>query len=55
MKSKVDKYIYIYIYIYPWRRAWQSTPAFLPKGSHGQRNQVGYGPWSLRVRQDFSD
>ena len=22
----------------PWRRKWQSTPAFLPRKSHGQRN-----------------
>ena len=29
----------------PWRRTWQSTPAFLPRESHGQRNLVGYSPW----------
>ena len=29
----------------PWRRKWQSTPAFLPGGSHGQRSLVGYSPW----------
>ena len=28
----------------PWRRAWQSTPVFLPAESHGQRNLVGYSP-----------
>ena len=28
----------------PWRRAWQSTPVFLPGESHGQRSLVGYGP-----------
>jgi len=28
----------------PWRRAWQSTPVFLPGESHGQRNLVGYSP-----------
>ena len=27
-----------------WRRAWQSTPVFLPGESHGQRNLVGYSP-----------
>ena len=27
----------------PWRRAWQSTPVFLPGESHGQRSLVGYG------------
>ena len=26
----------------PWRRAWQSTPVFLPGESHGQRNLAGY-------------
>ena len=26
----------------PWRRAWQPTPVFLPRESHGQRNLVGY-------------
>ena len=30
----------------PWRRAWQSTPVFLPGKSHGQRTLVGYSPWS---------
>ena len=25
------------------RRAWQSTPVFLPGESHGQRSLVGYG------------
>ena len=28
----------------PWRRAWQPTPAFLPRESHGQRRQVGNSP-----------
>ena len=26
----------------PWRRAWQCTPVFLPRESHGQRNLLGY-------------
>ena len=26
----------------PWRRAWQSTPAFLPGESHGQKSLVEY-------------
>ena len=26
----------------PLRRAWQSTPVFLPGESHGQRSLVGY-------------
>ena len=25
----------------PWRRAWQPTPVFLPKGSQGQRSLAG--------------
>ena len=25
----------------PWRRAWQPTPVFLPRKSHGQRILVG--------------
>ena len=29
----------------PWRRAWQSTPAFLLGKSHGQRSLTGYSPW----------
>ena len=27
-----------------WRRAWQPTPVFLPRESHGQRSLVGYSP-----------
>jgi len=29
---------------FPWRRAWQPTPGFFPRESHGQRILVGYGP-----------
>ena len=28
-----------------WRRAWQTTPIFLPGESHGQRSLVGCSPW----------
>ena len=28
----------------PWRRAWQSTPVFLPGEFHWLRSLVGYGP-----------
>ena len=28
----------------PWRRAWQSTPVFLPGEFHGHRSLVGYSP-----------
>jgi len=27
----------------PLKRAWQSTPVFLPGESHGQRSLAGYG------------
>ena len=27
----------------PWRRAWLSTPVFLPKEPHGHRCLAGYG------------
>ena len=27
------------------KRAWQTTPVFLPGESHGQRGVVGYSPW----------
>jgi len=29
----------------PWRRAWQTTPVFLPGESHGERSLMGYNPW----------
>ena len=32
----------------PWRRKWSLAPAFLPGKSHGQKNLVGYSPWSCR-------
>ena len=32
----------------PWRRAWQSTPVFLPGKSHGQRRLAGYKPWGRK-------
>ena len=32
----------------PWRRAWQSTPVFLPGESRGQRSLVGYSPWGYK-------
>ena len=28
----------------PWARAWQPTPVFVPRESHGQRRLVGYSP-----------
>ena len=28
----------------PWRRAWQTTPVFLPGESHRQRSLLGYSP-----------
>ena len=32
----------------PWKRAWQSTPVFLPREFHGQRNLAGYSPWGYK-------
>ena len=26
---------------FPWRKAWQPTPVFLPRESHGQRRLAG--------------
>ena len=34
-----------------WRRAWQSTPVFLPRESYGQRSLVGYSPWGCKESQ----
>ena len=32
----------------PWRRAWQPTPVFLSRESHGQRSLVGYSVWGCK-------
>ena len=32
----------------PWGRKWQTTPVFLPRDSHGQRNLVGYSLWGRK-------
>ena len=32
----------------PWRRAWQPTPVFLLRESHGQRSLEGYSPQSQK-------
>ena len=32
----------------PWRREWLPTPVFLPGEFHGQRNLMGYSPWSCK-------
>ena len=37
-----------------WRRERLPTPVFLPGEFHGQRSQVGYSPWSCRVRHDWA-
>ena len=39
----------------PWKRAWQSTPVFLPEESHGQRSLVVYNPWGHRVTHAWDD
>ena len=33
---------------FPWRRAWQPTPVFLSRESHGQRSLAGYSPWGCK-------
>ena len=38
----------------PWMRKRQPSPVFLPGKSHGQRNMVGYSPWSSRVRHNWA-
>ena len=40
-----DKRYKLWVGKIPWRKAWQSTPVFLPGESHGQKRLVGYGPW----------
>ena len=35
----------LYIYNINMRKAWQSTPIFLPGEFHGQRSLVVYNPW----------
>ena len=39
----------------PWRRAWQPTPVFLSRESHGQRSLVDCSPWGRRVQHDCRD
>ena len=39
----------------PWRRAWKSTPVFLPAESHGQRSLVSYSPWVANGGRKVSD
>ena len=37
----------------PLRRAWQTSPTFLPGESHEQRNLAGYSQWGCRVGHDW--
>ena len=32
----------------PWRKAWQPSPVFLSRESHGQRSLAGHSPWGHR-------
>ena len=32
----------------PWKRAWQSTPVFLPGKPRGQRSLMGCSPWGSK-------
>ena len=36
----------------PWRRAWQSTPVFLPGEPHGQRSLAGYSHKDLHTTEE---
>ena len=38
----------------PRRKAWQTTPIFLPGESHGQRSVAGYSPWG-RKESDMTE
>ena len=37
-------FFFVIIILAIWRRAWQPTPLFLPRESHGQRSLAGYSP-----------
>ena len=39
----------------PWRRAWQPTPLFLPRESHGQRGLVGYSPLGCKESDTMTE
>ena len=38
----------------PWKRAWQLTPVFLPRESHGQRSLANYSPW-VHTESDMTE
>ena len=38
----------------PWMRAWQPTPVFLPRESHGQRSLGNYSTWG-RKESDMTE
>ena len=39
----------------PWRRKWQTTPAFLPRKSYGEKSLGGYSPWDHKNQTQLSD
>ena len=47
IRKEESSSIYVILTHKSWRRKWQPTPV-LPGESHGQRNQVGYGPWGRK-------
>ena len=49
-RSKFDPWVQKIL----WRRKWQTTPVFLPRKSHGQRNLVGYSLWG-RNKMDMTE
>ena len=38
-----------------WRRKWQPTPVFLPRGSQGRGSLVGCHLWDCRIGRNWSD
>ena len=39
----------------PWRWAWQPTPVFMPRESHGQRSLVSYSLWGRTQTEQLNN
>ena len=39
--------------LFPLRRAWKTTPVFLPGEFHRQKSLVGYSPWDCKESHDW--
>jgi len=44
MQERQEMWVQYWVGKIPCKRAWQSTPVFLPGESHGQRSLAGYSP-----------